>query len=130
MTVAGFLITVFTISLSGALSPGPVTTATIAMGKKSPFSGLLIAIGHGILEFPLMFGLLFGLGRLFELAAFTLITGIIGGVFLVYMGIGMLNNIPKISGQGDLVLSQKKNAVLTGFMLSATNPYFLIWFSI
>ena len=61
-----FLFQAMIISLSGVMAPGPITAATIAAGTKSRHSGALIAVGHGIVEFPLMFLILAGIGIIFE----------------------------------------------------------------
>ena len=50
-----FLASVFLISLSGVLMPGPLFAVTIQKAAKSKTAGALIAVGHGIVEFPLMF---------------------------------------------------------------------------
>jgi len=54
MALLNFLFTAVVISLSGVMAPGPITAVTIGKGSKSPYAGALIAIGHGIVEFPLM----------------------------------------------------------------------------
>lgn len=53
MALLTFLFTAVIISLSGVMAPGPMTTVTISKGSKSPYAGALIAVGHGIVEFPL-----------------------------------------------------------------------------
>jgi len=50
-----FLASVVFISLSGVLLPGPLFAVTIEKATKSKTAGALIAFGHGIVEFPLMF---------------------------------------------------------------------------
>ena len=69
MELLFFLLKVFGISLSGALAPGPVTAAAIAMGSRNRFAGTLMALGHGVVEFPLMVLLIFGVGRFLKLPA-------------------------------------------------------------
>ena len=54
-----FLASVMLISLSGVLMPGPLFAVTIQKSAKSKTAGALIAVGHGILEFPLMFLIFF-----------------------------------------------------------------------
>ena len=54
MVLLLFLGQVVVISLSGVMAPGPVTAAAIGMGARSRYAGMLLAIGHGIVEFPLM----------------------------------------------------------------------------
>ena len=58
-----FLASVLLISLSGVLMPGPLFAVTIKKASKSKTAGALIAIGHGIVEFPLMFLIFFVLSE-------------------------------------------------------------------
>ena len=58
-----FLASVLLISLSGVLMPGPLFAVTIQKAAKSKISGALIAVGHGIVEFPLMFAIFFILSQ-------------------------------------------------------------------
>jgi threonine/homoserine/homoserine lactone efflux protein len=125
MTLLLFLIQVVVISLSGVMAPGPVTAATIAMGARSRYAGALIALGHGIVEFPLIILIVFGAGRILKLPAAQIVIGLAGGAFLLVMAIQMLSSLrspeefeAKFSGSTPL---------LTGVLLSATNPYFLLW---
>ena len=125
--IAIFLLQAVVISLSGVMAPGPVTTATIAAGTNSRHAGAMIAVGHGIVEFPLMFLILAGIGVLFESAAAKTIIGIVGGIVLVWMAIGMLRDIQKAT-QASAAL-HLRGPLTTGFILSITNPYFLLWWA-
>jgi threonine/homoserine/homoserine lactone efflux protein len=122
-----FLFQVFAISLSGVLQPGPVTAATITMGARHRFAGTLMALGHGIIEFPLMVLLIFGVGRLLTLAAVSIGIGLAGGTFLILMGVGMLKTLRK--GNDTEMSITKSGPLVTGIVLSGGNPYFLIWWA-
>ena len=53
--IFGFAIMVIVISASGVMSPGPLFSANIIYGiKEGKTAGLKIAIGHTIVEFPLI----------------------------------------------------------------------------
>jgi len=54
MSFGTFLIQAILISLSGVMGPGPLTVVVVDEGARSPRAGLLIALGHGVVEFPLM----------------------------------------------------------------------------
>ncbi|MCX7668933.1 MAG: lysine transporter LysE, partial [Anaerolineae bacterium] len=46
------------ISLSGALSPGPLTALAIGEGARAGrWAGTRLAIGHGLVEIPLVFAI-------------------------------------------------------------------------
>jgi len=122
-----FLIQVFVISLSGAMSPGPVTAAAIATGQRSRHAGTLLAVGHGILEFPLMILIMLGMGKLLKLVYTQIAIGLTGGVVLLIMAIQMLAGLNAKADTPTRTATDKP--VLTGFILSASNPYFLLWWA-
>ena len=59
-----FLVYVIGISLSGVMAPGPVTATTIVMGSRNRWAGAIIALGHGIVEFPLIILIVVGLDKI------------------------------------------------------------------
>jgi threonine/homoserine/homoserine lactone efflux protein len=124
-----FLIQVFIISLSGVLAPGPVTAATIAAGTKSRHAGILISIGHSSIELPLIAAIMLGLGYVFEHPAAKLIIGLAGGAFLLWMGYSMFKDLKNYHNNCLAVAGTATNPFLTGIILSATNPYFLLWWA-
>lgn len=122
-----FLLSAIIISLSGVMAPGAMTAATIAQGTRNRWTGLLISLGHGIVEMPLIFLLMLGLHFFFEMNPVKIAIGILGGGFLLWMGYGMLRQIRQpITEQA---ASFKSGAITTGILLSATNPYFLLWWA-
>ena len=127
MELALFLVEVVVISLSGVMAPGPVTAAAIGMGTRSQYAGMLIAVGHGIVEFPLMVLIVLGLGKILKLPTAQIIIGLAGGVFLLIMAIQMLKSLRAAEEQQTKVT--KSAPVLTGIILSAGNPYFLVWWA-
>ena len=127
MSLLFFLFEVVAISLSGVMAPGPVTAAAIAAGARSRYAGGLIALGHGVVEFPLIVLIVLGPGRILKLPAAQIAIGLAGGAFLLVMATQMLSSLrsaeefeAKFSGSTPL---------LTGVLLSATNPYFLLWWA-
>jgi threonine/homoserine/homoserine lactone efflux protein len=122
-----FLVQVIVISLSGVMAPGPVTAAAIGMGARSRYAGMLLAIGHGIVEFPLMILIVLGMGRILKLPSAQIAIGLAGGAFLLMMGIGMLKSLHSAQIQETKVT--KSAPLLAGIILSAGNPYFLFWWA-
>jgi threonine/homoserine/homoserine lactone efflux protein len=127
VALAIFLVQVFIISLSGALQPGPVTATAITMGARNRWSGVLLAIGHGIIEFPLMVLIILGLGAVFQRPTTQIIIGISGGIVLLYMAYGMF----KSAGKSSILQAgaRKDKPVVAGMVLTVSNPYFLIWWA-
>jgi threonine/homoserine/homoserine lactone efflux protein len=125
--LALFLLKTVAISLSGVMAPGAVTAAAIAQGARRRTAGVLMAVGHGIVEIPLIFLIMFGLGVLFQANGFKVAVGVLGGAFLVWMGIGMIrqaaaaNTVTGMAGT--------TGPLMTGLILSISNPYFLLWWA-
>ena len=122
-----FLLQVIVISLSGVMAPGPVTAATLAVGTRSRHGGALIAVGHGLVEFPLVVLIMVGMDRILALGPVQVGIGLVGGVVLIAMGAAMLRSLGKKSVSETRYV--KQNAVYTGVLLSVGNPYFLLWWA-
>ena len=111
MALLLFLLKTVGISLSGVMAPGAVTAATIAQGTRNRWAGVLISVGHGVVEMPLIFLIMLGLGTLFQADWFKIAVGILGGGFLIWMGVGMLREVGKRDLQAEkefLALYSKK----------------------
>ena len=122
-----FLSQVLIISLSGVMAPGPVTAAAIAMGARSRFAGALIAVGHGIIEFPLMILIVLGMDKILKSTGTQIVIGLAGGLFLLIMAIQMLNSLRHTEDQP--AKATKGEPVVAGIILSGSNPYFLLWWA-
>ncbi len=125
MALLAFLLSVVVISLSGVMAPGPVTAATLAAGARSRHAGAWIATGHGVVEFPLVFLLAFGVGAFLAFPAVKAFIGIAGGLFLLLMGGEFLWNLPTL-GHGSKA-QVHHHPFLTGVILTGANPYFILW---
>ncbi len=119
-----FLSEAILISLSGVMAPGPITAVVVGKGNQSPHAGALVALGHGIVEIPLMVAVFFGVGSLLDAPYVRAGIGIAGGLFILWMGIGMLRSIR----QEAVAQSQdSRSPILAGILFSVGNPYFLVW---
>lgn len=123
MGLASFLAGTIIISMSGVMAPGPMTAATLGRGGRDPRAGAYIAIGHGIIEFPLMVAIYYGIGAVPALPALRTSIMIAGGLFLLYMAFGMFTNLRDDS----IKTSATGSSIMAGILLSAGNPYFFIW---
>lgn len=128
MDLVFFLFKVFVISFSGAAQPGPVTATAISTGSRSRYAGLQLAAGHGIIEFPLMILIILGLGRVFEINGVQAAIGLAGGVILLVMAVQMFRGIKKEAGYNKSGALDKR-PILAGVLLTAGNPYFLLWWA-
>ena len=127
MALAAFLLKTIGISLSGVMAPGAVTAAAVAQGARRRWAGALMAIGHGIIEIPLIFLIMFGLGTLFQAEAFKIGVGLFGGAFLIWMGIGMWRTVAAVDS--DPGAMGAAGPLATGLVMSISNPYFLLWWA-
>ncbi len=127
MSFLFFLVQVLGISCSGAMQPGPVTATAIAMGTRNRYAGILIAIGHGIIEFPLIVVIILGMGKYFEMPKVKIAIGLAGGIFLLLMAIQSLLSLKAQLDNQSRILKDKP--ITAGIILSAGNPYFLIWWA-
>jgi threonine/homoserine/homoserine lactone efflux protein len=76
------------IGYSGALMPGSLLTYTIDKSiRNGAKAGLIISIGHALLELILVLLLLFGFGRYLGTELAKTIIGIAGGLVLSLFGI-------------------------------------------
>ena len=126
MLLSAFLIEAVLISLSGVMAPGPITAVTVSKGTKSPHAGAIIALGHGIVEIPLMILILYGFGEILKIAYIKAIIGLLGGLFLLKMGLNLLQGIKQAKINSS---NNPHSPLMAGIILSLANPYFLIWWA-
>ena len=118
------MLSVIGISLTGAMLPGPMTAATIAKGYGSKNAGALIAVGHGVIELPLIAAIYLGVGHFLGLPLVVSIIYIAGGVALFYLGFRMFRTASDAPGE---VGGLPRNSMVTGIVVTATNPAFYVW---
>ena len=122
-----FLVSVVLISLTGVLMPGPLFAVTIEKAAKRKTAGLLIGVGHGIVEFPLMFLIYYGIEQI--VASETLQTvqisvGLIGGLLMIFMGIQTFRNRKRTIEKYE---SSKHESLIAGIWTTAANAGFILW---
>ena len=122
-----FLGQVIGISLSGVMAPGPVTATTIVMGSRNRWAGALIAVGHGIVEFPLIVLIVVGISKILQMPVVQIVIGLAGAAFLFFMASDILWSARSLGK--DQAKTVKTNPVLAGIALTAGNPYFLLWWA-
>jgi threonine/homoserine/homoserine lactone efflux protein len=127
MELLFFLAKVVGISLSGVMAPGPVTAAAIAMGARNRFAGILMAVGHGIVEFPLIILITLGMDTILKSNTTKSVIGFAGGVLLLFMAIQMIRSLSGTEDQEVKVTGS--GPVVAGIVLSGGNPFFLIWWA-
>jgi threonine/homoserine/homoserine lactone efflux protein len=119
-----FLVSVFVISLSGVLMPGPLFAVTIQKAYKRKSAGALIAVGHAIIEFPLMFVIFFVLSQFKIPSVVQVVVGLVGGSMMVFMGVQTFRKRNKTE---EALVSSNRDSVLAGIYTTAVNAGFILW---
>jgi threonine/homoserine/homoserine lactone efflux protein len=127
--VALLLGQVVIISLSGVLAPGPVTAVTIGLGTRSRHAGALVAIGHAIIEMPLMVAIVLGVGTILTARWFQVSAGAAGGLSLTFMGAMMLWGTRRVTAVARPEVPATSGPLWAGLVLTLANPYFFIWWA-
>ncbi len=122
------------VGFSGALMPGPLVTADIAGAARDGFwVGPALSLGHAIAEAAVVAALAVGLGRVFKVRWVSGGIGLIGGMFLLWMGADIVQS----AWTGSVSLQQAAagapgpswGPVLTGIVVSVSNPYWILWWA-
>lgn len=127
----------FVVGLSGAMSPGPYTTVTVARTlQRGPLSAALMLVGHALLEAALLIGFAFGLQRLLQLSTVMTVLALVGGAIVLWMGYGLLAGALRGTIAAELtaaedagVSGRRLGAVAHGAVVSISNPYWTIWWA-
>jgi threonine/homoserine/homoserine lactone efflux protein len=125
-----FLLSAAGISLTGVMLPGPMTAATIAKGYSDKHAGAWIAAGHAIIEVPLI-GVIyaviyFGSKHFIDSPQVEMGIYLAGGLMLLYLGFRMFRATVKAT---DEVGGLPTSSLLTGTIITGTNPTFYIWWA-
>ncbi len=126
MELLAFLGSVFILSLSGSLQPGPVTATAIMMGVRDRWAGALMSVGHGLIEFPLMLLIILGLGEILQKQPVKIAIGSVGGAVLLLMAAGMWKSAGAQTADPP---TRTGSPILAGAVLTVSNPYFLLWWA-
>jgi threonine/homoserine/homoserine lactone efflux protein len=119
-----FLLSVLLISFSGVLMPGPLFAVTIRVAAKNKTAGILISLGHAIVEFPLMF-LIFFVLSLFNIPSIVQVAvGLIGGLAMVLMGVKAFRNRNR---QENNTVKLRRDSLIAGAYTTAANAGFILW---
>ncbi len=132
------LIAIFTTSLfvgfSGALMPGPLLTVVISGSARRGFwEGPALVLGHAVAEALIVVGLAAGLSRLLKRNLVAGLIGLLGGAFLLWMGV----DIVRSAWWGAVSLEQaigveaglQLGPIITGIVVSISNPYWVLWWA-
>jgi len=121
------------IGYSGAMMPGSLLTYTLDQSIKiGAKAGLLISIGHALLELILVILIFLGMGQYLGTAFAQMTIGVLGGIVLLFFGISMVKDsyLGKVSIDFQSEADDKHgNILIGGALVSAANPYFIVWWT-
>lgn len=123
------------IGFTGAMMPGPVTTLIVTETAKHGFiAGPLITIGHVLLELAMVIALFFGLGDLLKQDVVAGTIGLLGGLFLLWMGFNIVRDawLGKVSFNPTPQVSRAPvsgNPIIGGILTSISNPDRILWWA-
>lgn len=130
MTLLAIAGTSFVLGLSGAMMPGPLLTVTITESvRRGAWAGPLLVAGHAALEGVLVLVLFAGLDEVVRTPLVFSGVALVGGALLLWMGWGMLRNLPSL--RLDLAVDGEAamHPVTAGVLVSLSNPYFILWWA-
>ncbi len=121
-----FAIVVIIISASGVMAPGPLFAANVSYGlREGTKPGIKMAIGHSIVEFPLIILLGIGVFSLELFPEFRTIISIAGAITLFIFAYFQIKKT--LQKNQDVQSIPKHTPLVAGIVLSALNPFFIIW---
>ncbi|MEW6770345.1 MAG: LysE family transporter [Bacillota bacterium] len=140
MDAAGLFLTAFIVALTGAMMPGPLLTVTVAETvRQGPRAGPLLVAGHGILEAALVAALAVGLGPFISRPGVVAGIALLGGGFLLWMGVTIVRDA--VAGRVALDLKAEGEEtppnpgagtvrlIGLGSAVSVSNPYWSLWWA-
>ena len=122
----------FLIAFSGAASPGPVLTITLAESAKRGFKvGPLIVLGHAILEVPVVIAVVVGIGTVLQGPVAVRILGVVGGAVLFWLAWQTYreSSVPLQTHQWEENPQGCRDLPLKGILTSLSNPYWFLWWA-
>lgn len=138
-SIASLIYTTIVVSASGALSPGPLTVATIAVGTKHGWrGGLLVGLGHMIIEFPYIVVLYTFIESMRGFLQSTVgdVIAMLGTSVVVFFAFTTIRESLRIIRSGNSVSIADNighrsgvfgHPVAIGALLTGLNIWFLIW---
>ena len=94
----------------------------LAKSYKSPWAGTQMALGHAVIEVPLILLIYFGFAQFFQNSVVQLVLSLLGGGMILWLGVSMFRARTEVVQKGkDLPYS----AFTAGILTSGFNPFFL-----
>jgi threonine/homoserine/homoserine lactone efflux protein len=117
------------VAFSGALVPGPMLTLVISSVARK-------GLGHSLLELVVVIAFFLGILKYLDNPLIAKIIGLLGGIFLLYIGIDIVVSIFRKKFTIDFKAALKQRTIsgkstgtiiFKGILISLMNPYWFIW---
>ena len=125
------IVATFIVSFSGAMMPGPLLTVAISETvRRGRAAAMLLMVGHALIELVPIAAFVLGINALIAKPVVIQTIGLLGGGFLLWAGYSVLNGVFRshialdLHDHGDAL---RYGAVVQGVVISASNPYFTLW---
>jgi len=132
-TPSTILLATVLLTISGAFAPGPLSFSAIIVGGRSGvLGGIFIALGHMLFELPYVLALLWfeeNVVKAIEAAKQVMV--VVAAAFIFYFAY-LTAKTATFEGVNSVTESRlgrllRMHPILVGFVLTAFNPYFLLW---
>jgi threonine/homoserine/homoserine lactone efflux protein len=125
----------FLVGLSGAMMPGPLLVVALARTPAfGPRTGVMVTIGHGIVELATVALLAFGLAALVgEEPMIARVVAVVGGVMLLLMTTMMFLEVragiksPESTAAKNTENVGSLKLIREGMLATISNPYWFVW---
>jgi threonine/homoserine/homoserine lactone efflux protein len=118
------------VGFSGAIVPGPMLTVSITETLKKGYrAGTSVVFGHMIVETSIIVLLAVGLSQIIGLKWPFIVISLVGGAFLVFMGLNLIKS-GKRKASIEITAEEPKfvhGPIYGGIVTSLSNPYFFMW---
>lgn len=123
----------FLVGLSGAVSPGPLLAFNIQETMRRGFmAGPYVATGHAMLELLVVAALALGLSQVIDSDPVIATVGVLGGIFLLWMGWCMLRDPARgapwlTDPRQDTNRQSITGPIVGGILVTLSNPFWTVW---
>jgi len=123
----------FSVAIGAVISPGPVSAAVVTEGARRGFRvGPLVSTGHALTELVMVVALAVGMDHVLERSVLAAAVGILGGLFLLWMGGTMgwaaLQRRPKLPRAGESAgIGTGHSLIGLGVATTVSNPFWYLW---
>jgi threonine/homoserine/homoserine lactone efflux protein len=123
----------FGVAIGPVISPGPVSAAVVTEGLRRGLRvGPLVSTGHALTELAMVGALALGMREVLKHPGLTAAIGILGGLFLLWMGgvmgWGAVRHRPTLPRPGESAgFEARRNLITVGIATTMSNPFWYLW---